>query len=58
MAQRVKDLALSLLWFGVTAMAQVPSLVQERPHAAGVPPPPKEKNALSWQVDVGGINPG
>lgn len=42
----------------VTAMAQVPSLVQERPHAAGVPPPPKEKNALSWQVDVGGINPG
>jgi len=35
-AQQAKDLALSLVWFGLTVVVKVQSLAWELPHAVGV----------------------
>ena len=41
MAQRVKDLALSLQWLGLLLWHRFDSLAWKFPHAAGMAPPKK-----------------
>ena len=47
MAQSIKDLALSLLWLLLIAMAWVQSLAQELTHAMGMAKKKKKKKAIT-----------